>query len=410
MFKCRRKGGSRTHEIAAIEAWVKTGAPWPDAGESAPTAAPAAESKGPLFTPEQKAFWAFQPVRDLAQPAVRDSTRVANPIDAFVLAKLEEKNLRPVDPADNRTLIRRVTFDLTGLPPTPDDIDAFLADASPDAFSKVVDRLLASPAYGERWGRHWLDVARYADSNGLDENTSFGNAWKYRDYVIRSFNADKPFDVFVREQVAGDLLPPTDDPAVRTDAPHRRSGVLAEATGFEGTDVAHANGPSWVRYGGSLVGFVDVTGTARVVSLAVTARFADPLGKASPSPTNDATPTGYQNIPFTELVSIGGTELMRGYLPGRLLGRSALVGSLHYSWPVGTSFAGALRADVGNVFDAHLEDFRFERLRFSSALGFETPTSVQGGFEVLVGVGSEPFDRGGKIESFRLAFGSNRGF
>jgi hypothetical protein len=116
-------------------------------------------------------------------------------------------NLAP--PADKRILLRRVTIDLTGLPPTPEDLAAFENDATPNAFEKVVDRLLASPAYGERWGRHWLDVARYADSNGMDENTSLGYAWKYRDYVVRSLNADKPYDQFLREQIAGDLLPAT---------------------------------------------------------------------------------------------------------------------------------------------------------------------------------------------------------
>lgn len=114
-------------------------------------------------------------------------------------------------------MIRRATFDLTGLPPTPAEIAAFLADRSPDAFARVVDRLLASRHYGERWGRHWLDIARYADSNGLDENVAFGNAWRYRDYVIHAFNQNKPYDQFLTEQLAGDLLPPTEDLAVRNE-------------------------------------------------------------------------------------------------------------------------------------------------------------------------------------------------
>ena len=114
-------------------------------------------------------------------------------------------------------MIRRATFDLTGLPPTPDEVDAFLADQSPDAFAKVVDRLLASPHYGERWGRHWLDLARYADSNGMDENVAYANAFRYRDYVIRAFNADKPYDQFVTEQIAGDQIPPAADEAINHD-------------------------------------------------------------------------------------------------------------------------------------------------------------------------------------------------
>ena len=127
------------------------------------------------------------------------------------MSALEKKGLKPAPPADKRTLIRRATFDLTGLPPTPEEVNAFLADNSPDAFAKVVDRLLASPHYGERWARHWLDVARYADSNGLDENLVYRNAWRYRDYVIGAFNKDKPYDQFVKEQLAGDLLPASDD-------------------------------------------------------------------------------------------------------------------------------------------------------------------------------------------------------
>jgi hypothetical protein len=132
---------------------------------------------------------------------------VKSPIDRFILARLEEKGLKPAPPADKRTLLRRAYFDLIGLPPTPEEVEAFLSDSSPGAFEKVVDRLLASPHYGERWGRHWLDVARYADSNGMDENLAMGNAWRYRDYVVRAFNDDRPYDCFLREQIAGDLLP-----------------------------------------------------------------------------------------------------------------------------------------------------------------------------------------------------------
>lgn len=155
--------------------------------------------------------WAFRPPVAADPPAPRRIGWVQSPIDAFVLAKLEGARLRPAPPADKATLLRRVTFDLIGLPPTPEDLDAFLADRSPDAFARVVDRLLASPHYGERWGRHWLDLARYADSNGQDENKAMAHAWRYRDYVIDAFNRDKPFDQFVREQLAGDLLPAPPD-------------------------------------------------------------------------------------------------------------------------------------------------------------------------------------------------------
>ena len=133
-----------------------------------------------------------------APPVVKDKAWPTSPIDSFVLAKLEEKGLKPSPRADKRTLIRRATFDLIGLPPTPDEIDAFLKDDSPEAFALVVDRLLKSPHYGERWGRHWLDIARFGEQDGFDGG-SYDHAWKYRDYVIRAFNADKPYDEFVRE-------------------------------------------------------------------------------------------------------------------------------------------------------------------------------------------------------------------
>src|SRR5437773_2509103 len=137
-------------------------------------------------------------------PGVKQSDWVRNPIDAFILARLEQKDLAPSPEADRRTLIRRVMFDLTGLPPTPDEVQRFVEDKSSDAYEKVVDRLLACPRYGERWARHWLDVVRFADSHGFEMNQPRPNAWPYRDWVIRSLNADKPYDRFVFEQIAGD--------------------------------------------------------------------------------------------------------------------------------------------------------------------------------------------------------------
>ena len=190
-------------QVRDLEQWVKLGAPDPRTESVAQTV-----EKRALTVEEGRQFWAFQPLADPAVPPIRNpKSEIRNPIDAFIAAKLQEKKLAAAAPADRRSLLRRATFDLTGLPPTPEEVDAFLADKSPDAFAKVVDRLLNTPGYGERWGRHWLDVARYADSNGLDENVAHGNAWRYRDYVVNSFNADKPYDRFVREQVAGDLLP-----------------------------------------------------------------------------------------------------------------------------------------------------------------------------------------------------------
>ncbi len=158
------------------------------------------------FTDAERSFWSFQPIVNPAAPAVGETNWPKSRLDQFILAGLEARGLRPAPPADKRTLIRRATFDLVGVPPTPEEVENFLADDSPDSFAKVIDRLLSSPHYGERWGRHWLDVSRYADSNGMDENMAYGNAWRYRDYVVRSFNCDKPYDQFVREQLAGDLI------------------------------------------------------------------------------------------------------------------------------------------------------------------------------------------------------------
>lgn len=209
-------GKMKQTDIDALTEWVRMGAPWPNAGGKAAAEAPQAAAKAWEITKEQRAFWSLQQVKKAAPSKVKDKTWAKSPIDGFILARLEAAGLKPSPPADRRTLIRRAYFDLIGLAPKPEEVDAFLADKSPNAYEKVVDRLLASPQYGERWGRHWLDVARYADSNGLDENTAFGNAWRYRDYVIAAFNKDKPYNEFIKEQIAGDLMP-TDDPMVRND-------------------------------------------------------------------------------------------------------------------------------------------------------------------------------------------------
>uniref|UniRef100_Q01Z91 Cytochrome c domain-containing protein n=1 Tax=Solibacter usitatus (strain Ellin6076) TaxID=234267 RepID=Q01Z91_SOLUE len=191
-------------DIAAIVEWVKSGAVWP-AG-AAPTV------KVDTITAAQRAFWSFQAVRKPPAPKVKDTKWARTDIDRFVLAKLEQQGLKAARPADRRILLRRVTLDLTGLPPTPEEVDAFLADKSPDAFAKVVDRLLASPRYGERWGRLWLDVARYSDERlNSTESDPIANAFRYRDWVIQAFNRDMPYDVFVKAQIAGDLMP-SDDP------------------------------------------------------------------------------------------------------------------------------------------------------------------------------------------------------
>ncbi len=221
-------GKLKDDEIATLTEWVQSGATWPGVG------APIAEGTrrpGRELTEQEKSFWAFRPMANAPPPAVRNPGRnqrwTKSPIDRFVLAKLEEQGLTPAREADRLTLIRRATFDLTGLPPTLQEINAFVADQSQRSFEKVVDRLLASPRYGEQLGRRWLDVARYADSTGNDEDHRYPNAWKYRDWVIEAFNRDLPYDRFVREQIAGDLLP-----AEGSDIASgvNRSGIIA--TGF----------------------------------------------------------------------------------------------------------------------------------------------------------------------------------
>lgn len=203
-----KKHALRADQVADLVSWVKSGAYWP------------ASSK--KF--ETTRHWAFQPIRDVPLPEVKDKTWLKTSIDSFIRARQETAGVRPATPADKLTLIRRATFDLTGLPPTPNEIDTFLADNSSKAFETVVNRLLQSPAYGERWGRHWLDVVRYADTAGETADYPVPSAWRYRNYVIDSFNSDKPYDEFLREQVAGDVL-----------ADHGPRGRFAErvtATGF----------------------------------------------------------------------------------------------------------------------------------------------------------------------------------
>ena len=188
-------------EIDVLVKWIEFGAPDPRDTVPAPAVGPTGMS-----IEDGRKFWSMQPVAAPEIPHVTRVNWINSPVDNFVLAKLESVGLQPAEPTDKRTLVRRLTLDLTGLPPTEDEVSAFDSDSAPDAYSKLVDRLLASPQYGVRWGRHWLDVARYADSNGLDENLALGNAWRYRDYVIDAFNANKPFDRFLMEQLAGDLV------------------------------------------------------------------------------------------------------------------------------------------------------------------------------------------------------------
>jgi hypothetical protein len=196
-------------EIAALERWVATGAPWPSS--SARTTAPARFEP----TPAQRRWWAFQPLLGERPPTANGPRSTRNEIDDFLADALRSRGITPAPPADRRSWIRRATFDLTGLPPSPVEVESFLADGSGLAYDRVVDRLLASPAYGERWARHWLDVARYADYYDADPKTRTAScelteAWRYRDWVVDSFNHDLPFDGFIMHQIAGDLLPAPD--------------------------------------------------------------------------------------------------------------------------------------------------------------------------------------------------------
>jgi hypothetical protein len=188
--------------IADFVRWVQMGAPDPREGRSSGYKAMTLE--------EAKHFWAFQPPRKQMPPQVQDQSWPRGDIDCFVLGRLEAIGLRPVADADRYALVRRVYFDLIGMPPTPEEVETFVRDTTSEAFVKVVDALLQSRGFGERWGRHWLDLARYAESNGNADNTPFPEAWRYRDYVIATANADKPYDQFIREQVAGDLLQAND--------------------------------------------------------------------------------------------------------------------------------------------------------------------------------------------------------
>jgi hypothetical protein len=223
-----------SEQVAHLTKWVAEGAAWPE------VRVPASFGKlKPRYEKLKKEHWAWQPLTDPKVPEVRDSSWPREAVDRFILAALEAKKLRPVEDADRVALIRRVTFDLTGLPPTPREIDAFLADTSAEAFAKVVDRLLASPAFGERWGRHWLDIARYGESTGPSRNIPYPHAWRYRDYVLDAVNADVPFDRFLREQIAGDLLPAATD---------RERDRLRAATGFLALGVKDVNQRFKVRF------------------------------------------------------------------------------------------------------------------------------------------------------------------
>ena len=204
------KGKLPPEQIVILTKWVKDGLPFPEQKIEPKVEAP--KHKGGVVTAESRNYWAYKKVVRPDAPKVKDTSWVKNPIDAFILSKLEEKGLKPAPEADKLTLVRRIYFDLTGLPPTPEQIDAFMKDSSPKALEALIDRLLESKEYGEKWGRHWLDVVRYSESEGFEYDRHRPGAWRYRDYVVDSFNRDKSYDRFVVEQLAGDeALSPSDE-------------------------------------------------------------------------------------------------------------------------------------------------------------------------------------------------------
>jgi hypothetical protein len=271
--------------VADLVTWVQMGAPAP-VGATRPAALATTKPAGPQaqhnlagipYDALRHDHWAWQPVKPAAAPAVKNAAWARTDIDRFVLASLETKGLHPVGDADRVTLIRRVTFDLTGLPPTPAETQAFVSDQSGNAFEKVVDRLLASPAFGERWGRHWLDVARYAESTGSSRNVPYSYAWRYRDYVIDAFNKDKPYDRFLTEQLAGDLLPAS--------SPAQHDEQLV-ATGFLALGIKDLNERDRLKYTMDNVDEqIDVTSRSMLGMTVSCARCHD--HKFDPIPTTD---------------------------------------------------------------------------------------------------------------------------
>jgi hypothetical protein len=208
--------------INSIRQWIRTGAAWPEdlilkpqqsdhTAENALLTGPKLRPQPFAITPEDRKWWSFQPITKPAIP-FQDDRGISNPIDHFLLEKLKSKELQLSRRASRRELIRRAYFDLIGLPPTPEAVSLFEQDDDPKAWEKLIDELLASPHYGERWGRHWLDLVRFAETNGYERDGVKPFAWRYRDYVIDSFNADKPYDQFIIEQLAGDELPGPFDP------------------------------------------------------------------------------------------------------------------------------------------------------------------------------------------------------
>ena len=284
------KGKLPDEVIEDFVQWIGMGAPDPRVGKAA--------KPGKVDLAEARKFWAFRRPKASPVPTVAETSWPKSDIDHFILASQEKEHLQPVADADAVTLIRRITFDLIGLPPTPEEIDAFVQDKSGTAMARVVDRLLASPQFGERWGRHWLDVVRYAESNGKDRNIPFRYAWRYRDYVIDSFNADKRFDRFITEQLAGDLL------HAKNAAEH---DTFVIATGFLALGPKPVNTRNAEQFKMDLIDDqIDVTGRALLGMTIACARCHDHK---------------FDPIPQTDYYALAGifhsTETLAGVAPGK---------------------------------------------------------------------------------------------
>jgi hypothetical protein len=262
-------------EIAILTEWARRGAPDPRTGPAVAATAHASKPARVINMEAERKHWAFQPLKSVPVPEIARPQRARHPIDLFVLAKLDEAGIEPNPEAPRATLIRRLSFDITGLPPAPEDVDAFVADASPDAYEKLVDRLLASPAFGERWARHWLDLARYAESHGFEHDYDRPSAYTYRDFLIEALNRDLPYDRFVQWQLAGDELAPADPLAMKA------TGFLA--AGAHSTQITISQAEK-ERYD-ELDDMVNTTGTAFLGLTLGCARCHD--HKYDPVPTLD---------------------------------------------------------------------------------------------------------------------------
>jgi mono/diheme cytochrome c family protein len=335
------KGKLPQAQIDIITAWVKLGVPWSDR--------PAAVHRpgSPPVDDHARSFWSFQKVHRPDVPTDHDTAWVRNPIDAFIAAGLDAASLKPAAPASRTSLLRRVYYDLTGLPPSVDDVKAFLADDSPEAYEKVVDRLLASPQYGERWARHWLDLVRYGETNSFEVDAAKPEVWRYRDYVIRAFNDDKPYDQFIREQLAGDELEPI-----------TADGIIA--TGYYRLGPSDGGAPDKLQ--ATFDDLDDILATTGQVFLGLTvncARCHD--HKIDPFPTKDY----YRLLAFFRGIDHGGRRSLRPIdLPAdKNLTAGQVADYLKQTAAITEEIAGIEEALEGKLKAGERDDFAVETNR-----------------------------------------------